>query len=76
MRARPMVCLFLALSVPELLLGAQSLDDVAAWTSLIRSPIGAVVPTPPLSRADGIGTSPTVTFGYVHVWRLYASSSY
>ena len=69
MRARPMVCLFLALSVPEPPLGAQSLDDFAAWTSLIRSPVGAVVPTPPLSRAEGIGTSRAITIGY-GTWRF------
>ena len=64
-----MVGLFLALFAPALPLGAQSFDDFAAWLSLVRSPIGAVVPSPPISRADGIGTSPTVTFGY-GTWRF------
>ena len=68
MRTRPMVGLFFALTLSAPSLGAQSSDDIAAWLSLVRSPMGAVVPTP-IFRLDGVGTSPTFTLGY-GTWRI------
>ena len=68
MRALPMVGLFFALTASAPSLGAQSNDDIAAWISLVRSPMGGVVPTP-IFRADGVGTSPTFTLGY-GTWRI------